>query len=482
MEMMVRSVWLLVFPLLVISIRWIYRWRNPKCKGTLPPGSMGLPLLGETLSLLVTARSIDIHPFFKERMSRYGPLFKTSVAGRSIVISADPDFNSFLFQQEGKLVEMWYMDSFAKLLRQDTTAASGYVHKYLRHLVLNHFGVETLKHRLLPQLECAINQRLQEWAKQPEVQLKDQTAAMIFEFTAKHMLSYEPEKSSDTIALNLSNFLEGLMAFPLRVPGTAFYRCKKRQQKVIQVISKLVEERMNSGEGGRISKTDFLDQIVEDMRTESFLTKEFATHVLFGILLASFETVSSTIALAIKYLSDHPSLLQQLTEEHEQILNKKRRDCNPGLEDGLEWEDYKSMHFTHNVINESLRLANVAPGILRRVIKDIHVNGYIIPKGWAIMVVPAALQLNPEAFEDPLTFNPSRWKNIGSNATAKNFMAFGGGNRTCAGAEFSKVLMAIFLHVLVTKYRWKKMKGGDVVRAPTLGFADGFTISVLEKQ
>lgn len=67
-----------------------------------------------------------------------------------------------------------------------------------------------------------------------------------------------------------------------------------------------------SGEGGGISKTDFLDQIVEDMRTESFLTKEFATHVLFGILLASFETVSSTIALAIKYLSDHPSLLQQL--------------------------------------------------------------------------------------------------------------------------------------------------------------------------
>ncbi|KAK5784881.1 hypothetical protein PVK06_039420 [Gossypium arboreum] len=122
---------------------------------------------------------------------------------------------------------------------------------------------------------------------------------MIFEFTAKHMLSYEPEKSSDTIALNLSNFLEGLMAFPISVPGTAFYRCKKRQQKVIQVISKLVEERMNSGEGGRISKTDFLDQIMEDMRTESFLTKEFATHVLFGILLASFEIVSSTIALAI---------------------------------------------------------------------------------------------------------------------------------------------------------------------------------------
>ncbi|KAK8707869.1 hypothetical protein V6N13_058920 [Hibiscus sabdariffa] len=444
---------------------------------------MGLPLLGETLSFMVTANSIDIHPFVKERMNRYGPVFKTSVAGRSIVVSTDPDFNNFLFQQEGKLVEMWYMDSFAKLLHQDTTAASGYVHKYLRHLVMNHFGVETLKNRLLPQLERAVNQRLQEWAEQPEVQLKDQTATMIFEFTAKHMLSYEGERSWDqeNIIGNLSNFLEGLMSFPLRIPGTAFHRCRERQQKVIEVISEIVEERMKSSNGNG-GGGDFVDQMVEDMRTETFLTKEFATHVLFGILLASFETISSTIALAFNYLSHHPSFLQQLTEEHEEIVNKRRRDGNPGAAGGLVWEEYRSMNFTHNVINESLRLANVAPGILRRAIKDIHVNGYTIPKGWAIMVVPAALQLNPDTWENPLTFNPSRWKNTGSNVKAKNFMAFGGGNRACAGAEFSKVLMAVFLHVLVTKYRWTKIKGGDVVRAPTLGFAHGFYVSVSEKQ
>ncbi|EOY15241.1 Uncharacterized protein TCM_034381 [Theobroma cacao] len=76
-----------------------------------------------------------------------------------------------------------------------------------------------------------------------------------------------------------------------------------------------------------------------------------------------------------------------------------------------------------------------------------------------------------------------RAQNNGSNVTA---IAFGGGNRTCAGAEFSKVMMAVFLHVLVTKYRtlarWSKIKGGDVVRAPVLGFTNGFYIKVSEKQ
>lgn len=33
-------------------------------------------------------------------------------------------------------------------------------------------------------------------------------------------------------------------------------------------------------------------------------------------------------------------------------------------------------------------------------------------------------------------------------------MAFGGGVRLCVGAEFTKLQMAIFLHHLVTKYKY----------------------------
>lgn len=39
---------------------------------------------------------------------------------------------------------------------------------------------------------------------------------------------------------------------------------------------------------------------------------------------------------------------------------------------------------------------------------------------------------------------------------SKNFMAFGGGMRFCVGTDFTKVQMAVFLHCLVTKHRFKK--------------------------
>jgi len=36
--------------------------------------------------------------------------------------------------------------------------------------------------------------------------------------------------------------------------------------------------------------------------------------------------------------------------------------------------------------------------------------GYTIPKGWAVMVCPPAVHLNPAKYQDPLSFNPRRWE------------------------------------------------------------------------
>ncbi|XP_059461688.1 beta-amyrin 16-alpha-hydroxylase CYP87D16-like [Corylus avellana] len=470
------SVWISIITLLLlVATHWLYRWRNPKCKGKLPPGFMGFPLIGETLDFMVSTKSLDTPTFIKKRMKKYGPIFRTSLAGRPVVVSSDPEFNYYVFQQEGKLVERWYMDSFAKLLNQDATKIHAHknIHKYIRNLILGHFGIEALKDNMLPKLEDVINHRLQDWSKLPSLEVKKSTAAMIFDFTAAQLFSYDAEKSGENIGESLTNFLQGLVAFPINIPGTAYHTCRQIQKKAINVITNTLEERKRNPD---IRKGDFLDLLLADMKTETFLTEKFIIRMMFGLLLASFETISATLTLAIKLISDHPEVLQQLTEEHEAILNS-RGDASSGLT----WKEYKSMTFTHHVINESLRLASVAPGILRRTIQDIQVNGYTIPKGWVLMVVPSAIQLNPNAYEDPLAFNPRRWQDISANVTAKNFIPFGAGMKSCVGAEFSKVLMGVFLHAIVTKYRWTAIKGGEVTRSPVLGFGDGFFIRVSTK-
>ncbi|XP_026398384.1 cytochrome P450 87A3-like [Papaver somniferum] len=94
-------------------------------------------------------------------------------------------------------------------------------------------------------------------------------------------------------------------------------------------------------------------------------------------------------------------------EEHEAIFRRKEN-----VDASLTWKDFKSMAFTSQVLNETFRMANIAPGIPRRVIKDIHINGYVIPKGWTLMVVATAIHMNPKKFDDPHIFNPWRWNKI----------------------------------------------------------------------
>ncbi|XP_048337288.2 beta-amyrin 16-alpha-hydroxylase CYP87D16 [Ziziphus jujuba] len=469
-----------------ISHYWIMiRWRNPKFnnknKKILPPGSMGWPFIGETLHLIIPSYSLDLHPFIKTRILRYGTIFRTSLVGRPVVISADPEFNNYILLQEGKLVELYYLDTFSNIFKQTgddqfRPNAAGLVHKYVRSIFLSHFGAEILKTKLLNQIEEFVERTLFSWSNQASVEVKRAASEMVLNFSAKQIFSYDAEKAPFDLSEKYMKIIDGLMSFPLNVPGTAYHKCSKDKEKVTNMIRDMLKHRQNSPRKGH--EGDFLDQIISDMDKEEFLTEDFIVQLVFGVLFATFESVSVIVALAFQLLSEHPSALQELTAEHEAIL-EKRENTNSFLT----WDEYKSMTFTLQVINETLRLGNVAPGLLRRALKDIPVKGkgFTIPADWTIMVVTSALHMSPNAFEDPLAFNPWRWKDLEQHVITKNFTPFGGGMRQCAGAEYSRVFLSTFFHVLLTKYRWTKIKGGEIARSPILGFGKGIHIKFTNK-
>ncbi|KAF9619850.1 hypothetical protein IFM89_009601 [Coptis chinensis] len=54
-------------------------------------------------------------------------------------------------------------------------------------------------------------------------------------------------------------------------------------------------------------------------------------------------------------------------DEHEEILKNRENVDSP-----LTWNEYKSMTFTSHVVDETLRLGNIAPLIFRRPTRDIQ--------------------------------------------------------------------------------------------------------------
>lgn len=460
---------------IICLTHWVYRWRNPKCNGKLPPGSMGFPLIGETLQFFTPNTSFDIPPFIKRRIERYGPVFKTSLVGKPLIVSTDPDFNYFIFQQENKLFQSWYPDTFRKILgRENLGELHGSIHKYVKNMVLNLVGPEILKN-MLPEIEQVAQRTLQQWSCEDSVELKEASASMIFGLTAKKLISYDSNESKEDIRGNFDAFIRGLISFPLNVPGTAYHKSLQGRERVLRTLKNMLQERRTKL---RKQPIDFFDYVIEELEKDgTFLTEGMSLNLIFLLLFASFETTSVATTLALKFLSDHPLVLKQLTEEHEMIL--KKRD---NADSGLTWEEYKSMTFTFQFINETVRLANIAPGIFRRAMSEINFKGYIIPAGWTVMVCPPAVHLNPSKYEDPLDFNPWRWEGMEKIGASRNFLAFGGGMRFCVGADFAKVQMAVFLHCLLTKYRWKVISGGNIVRIPGVQFPDGFHIQILKKE
>ncbi|KAK8520907.1 hypothetical protein V6N13_077039 [Hibiscus sabdariffa] len=461
--------------LFVICItHWVNKWRNPRCNGKLPPGSMGFPLVGETLRFFSPNTTFDIPPFVKERMKRYGPIFKTSLVGRPVIVSTDPDLNHFVFQQEGHLFQSWYPDTFTEIFgRQNVGSLHGFMYKYLKNMVLNLFGPESLK-KMLPEVENTACRRLQSWSSQETVELKEATASMIFDLTAKKLISYDQDNSTVNLRGNFVAFIQGLISFPLDIPGTAYHKCLQGRKNAMKMLKDLLNERRSMP---RKQQSDFFDFVLEELQKEgTILTEAIALDLMFVLLFASFETTSLALTLAVKFLSDNPSVLNKLTDEHETILRNREN-----IDSGLTWKEYKSMTYTFQFINETVRLANIVPGIFRKTLREIQFKGYTIPAGWAVMVCPPAVHLNPEKYQDPLVFNPSRWEGTEINGASRNFMAFGGGMRFCVGTDFTKVQMAIFLHCLLTKYRWEPIKGGNILRTPGLQFPDGFHVQLTEK-
>ncbi|KAL9670283.1 hypothetical protein QQ045_007834 [Rhodiola kirilowii] len=90
--------------------------------------------------------------------------------------------------QEGKCVEMRYMDTYSKMFNLDGESrinAAGFIHKYFRGKTLAHFGSQALLKKLLPLLEVAVHKALNSWSGKESIEVKLETSSMVFVFTAR---------------------------------------------------------------------------------------------------------------------------------------------------------------------------------------------------------------------------------------------------------------------------------------------------------
>lgn len=154
-------------------------------------------------------------------------------------------------------------------------------------------------------------------------------------------------------------------------------------------------------------------------------------------------------------------------------------------------EDISAIPYLHQVMEETLRLFAIIPVLTRVTANEVTIKDatsdtpdgalrdMTIPAGTDIMIPMYLLNREPSVWENPGTFDPSRFEGHGDYTSAKSgFFPFGYGTRTCIGNTLAQVETSIFMIHLLRRYKLKPTPGFkiDILAGISLTTSNGVRV------
>jgi cytochrome P450 len=188
----------------------------------LPPGSNGLPLLGETLLLLR-----DGFGFVEERARRHGPIFRTRILGRPTAVITGPEATA-LFIDGARVQRAGSMPGHIQTLfgGQALPVLDGDVHRERKHFIMAAFSHEAVA-SYLPILERLTSDYFRRWIGSGELRWNDDLERLSLEAIGETLMGIPPGPLMDELRGLYAVFFRGLAALPIPLPWTAFTRAKR---------------------------------------------------------------------------------------------------------------------------------------------------------------------------------------------------------------------------------------------------------------
>ncbi|ONK58871.1 uncharacterized protein A4U43_C08F590 [Asparagus officinalis] len=401
----------------------------------LPPGSMGLPYFGETFQLY----SKNPHTFFKLKQKRYGSIFKTHILGCPCIMASSAEAAKFVLVSGAHLFKPTFPVSKERMLGQRAIFfQQGEYHARLRKAVQRAMLPDAIRGSVSDIEEVALD-ALRSWEGH-EINTFHEMKTYAFNVALLSIFGKEEISYVQELKQCYHTLEKGYNSLPINIPGTLFYDAMKARTRLGQIVAKILTSR-------RRKKAEATDLLRSFMQTNN-LDDDQITDNIIGVLFAARDTTASVLTWIVKFLGENHTILQAVTEEHEEIIKKININNE---ERSLSWSDAKRMSLTLRVIKEAMRVASVLSFTFREAVEDVVYEGYLIPKGWKVLPLFRNIHHSEEYFHDPDKFDPSRFDVAPKPNT---FLPFGSGAHSCPGNELAKLEMLVLLHHLTTKYRW----------------------------
>jgi cytochrome P450 len=406
----------------------------------LPPGSNGLPLLGETLALLR-----DPFGFVETRAQRLGPVFRTRLLGRPTAVITGPEATA-KFVDESDVQRAGAMPGNIKTLfgGHALPVLDGEEHRARKQAVMAAFTHEAVA-AYVPQLVAVVREALARWAASGEVRAVDELRRLAIDGIGLTMIGLRPGPALDALRADYAAVLRGFTGLPLPLPSTAYGRARSAIRRVLRFFREQIREHGQATAGG-----DGLSRILAARGADGkpALDGDAVARELHHLILAGL-IVWAWCARALIELERHPGMRARLLAEIAAL---------PAGDPTI--EALARLPYLDQVVSEIRRATPVVPVAFGKARRTFTFAGHTVPAGWMVLWGTTASHARPEVYPAPERFDPDRFSPERAEHTRHPhaFAPNGAGDaltgHKCAGYQLAPTLLKIFVVELVRGYTW----------------------------
>lgn len=405
----------------------------------LPPGSSGLPLVGETLPFIS-----DMFGFIRARTERHGPVFRSHILGHPTVFISGPE-----------VCEQWIDEN--KIQRAGSFPApiqklfagpgilpllDGGEHRERKEQLMAAFDRAALA-GYFPALQRTIEAALARWAAGGERALLPELKLLAIEGICGNVLGMEPGPALSRLLADYGVLFKGFTGLPVDLPGTSFHAALKARDRILAQFAEQVRRHQAGGIDDGLAR-------VLAARTGSgkAIAPEDATKEMHHVVLAGAIVFAELGAMVLE-LHRHPTVREKLVAE-----------VKVAAPSGAVTPSHlRQMPYLDQVVMEVKRTCPNVPVSFGRARVPIRIGDVTIPAGWNVAMAVGAHNLN-RIFTEPETFDPDRFsaaraeQNRHPHAFAPQGAGSVLGGHKCAGYDYSTVFMQLFAVLLARGYTW----------------------------
>ncbi|KAK5175018.1 uncharacterized protein LTR77_000154 [Saxophila tyrrhenica] len=211
---------------------------------------------------------------------------------------------------------------------------------------------------------------------------------------------------------------------------------------------------------GHRPKAGYPDMLSRFRRSPALSSSELLSHAT-GNIFAGSDTTAASLRSIFYHLCLSPSALSTLQNEISTASAKGN------LSDPVTFAEAQALPYLQAVIKEALRMHPAVGLLLERLAPSPEgltlPNGIHLPAGTVVGMNPWVSARDPLVYPSPYTFKPERWLEASEEELKlmeRNFLAFGGGSRTCLGKNISLLEMGKLVPQVLRRFEFELAEPG----------------------